>query len=171
MRSMGPGRPVMLLGPSQPEPERDRTGAGQGMSGAREPAPGTRAARDRAEGPTTVVLVDDHAGFREEARALLELDGLRVVGEAADGAGALAAVARLEPALLVLDVGLPDVSGLDLVRAFRRLVPDVVIVLISGRPASEYGGRVAASTADAYLEKGSLAPGVFAALLAGVGRR
>ena len=46
-----------------------------------------------------------------------------------------------------------------------------MIVLISGRPASEYGGRVATSTADAYLEKGSLAPGVFAALLADVGRQ
>ena len=120
---------------------------------------------------STVVLVDDHAGFRAEARALLELDGLRVVGEAADGAAALDAVARLEPAILVLDVGLPDASGLDLVEAFRRLVPDIVIVLISGRPASEYGGLVSSSTADAYIEKGSLAPGVVAAVLADLGRR
>ena len=90
--------------------QRDRTGAGQGMSGAREPAPGTRAARDRAEGPppssSSTTMGIPRGGPRPA-----QLDGLRVVGEAADGAGALAAVARLEPALLVLDVGLPDVSG------------------------------------------------------------
>jgi DNA-binding NarL/FixJ family response regulator len=128
------------------------------------PASLGRVAPDRSGSPITVVLVDDHAGFRQEARALLELDGFEVIDEAVDGAGALASLTRLVPALVVLDVGLPDVSGLDLIAPIRRLVPSARIVLISGRPATNYGGRIAEASADAYLEKGALAPGVFAAL-------
>ena len=65
--------------------------------------------------PRTVVIVDDHARFRRSARKLLELEGFDVIGEAADGASALAEVERLRPDLVLLDVQLPDASGLDLV--------------------------------------------------------
>jgi DNA-binding NarL/FixJ family response regulator len=142
-----------------------------GIEGAAAPAPYVRDVPDRQDPPTTVVLVDDHAGFRREARALLELDGFQVIDEAGDGAGALALLAHLVPALVVLDVGLPDVSGLDLIAPIRRLVPNARIVLISGRPASQYGGRVAEAGADAYLEKAALAPGVLAALFDNLGHR
>ena len=67
----------------------------------------------------SVLVVDDHEGFRAEARAMFEGEGFEVVGEAADGTGALAAVARLRPGIVVLDVGLPDASGLDLVDGIR----------------------------------------------------
>lgn len=59
----------------------------------------------------TVLIVDDHHAFRESARALLDAEGFAVVGDAADGAGALAAVARLRPDVVLLDVQLPDVDG------------------------------------------------------------
>jgi DNA-binding NarL/FixJ family response regulator len=52
----------------------------------------------------TVLIVDDHAGFRSFARALLEAEGFDVVGEAADGASALAAARALSPELMLLDV-------------------------------------------------------------------
>jgi DNA-binding NarL/FixJ family response regulator len=61
----------------------------------------------------TLVIVDDHAGFRTSARALLELDQFEVVGEAEDGAGALSEIARLAPEVVLLDIGLPDMSGFD----------------------------------------------------------
>src|SRR5262249_59108461 len=61
--------------------------------------------------PTTVLIVDDHDGFRESAQALLEAEGFVVVGCAADGAAALAAVERLRPEAVLLDVQLPDVDG------------------------------------------------------------
>ena len=59
----------------------------------------------------TVLIVDDHAGFRSFARALLEAEGFDVVGEAQDGATAIAEGARLGPQLVLLDVALPDMDG------------------------------------------------------------
>src|SRR4249920_1240423 len=56
----------------------------------------------------TVLIVDDHPGFRGFARRLLEADGFTVVGEAGDGGSAVEAAARLRPALVLLDVMLPD---------------------------------------------------------------
>lgn len=60
---------------------------------------------------TTILIVDDHAGFRLQARALLEADGFVVVGEAVDGATGLTAARTLKPDLVLLDVGLPDIEG------------------------------------------------------------
>ena len=114
---------------------------------------------------STVIVVDDHDGFRTEARAVLEGDGFVVVGEAATAAEALAAVAELQPTVVVLDVGLPDESGLDVVGRIRDRSPDTVVVLVSGRQARDYGGRVARSGADAFIEKAFLGPGALASLL------
>ena len=72
------------------------------------------AARARCEDGgvgTTVLIVDDHRDFRAFARALLEAGGFEVVGEAIDGASALVAARALKPALVLLDVQLPDIDG------------------------------------------------------------
>src|SRR5512133_1402053 len=60
----------------------------------------------------TVLIVDDHAAFRASARALLQVEGFDVVGEAADGAAAVEAVAVLRPQIVLLDIQLPDLDGL-----------------------------------------------------------
>ena len=62
---------------------------------------------------TTVLIVDDHRDFRAFARALLEAGGFEVVGEAVDGASALVTARALKPALVLLDVQLPDIDGFD----------------------------------------------------------
>lgn len=116
-------------------------------------------------GPS-VLVVDDHASFRSEARALLEADGLNVVGEAADAAGALEEAARLQPDVVLLDIGLPDGSGLDIVGPLRDRAPGALVVLVSGRREAEYGRRVATSGADAFVEKIRLTPGAIPTLLA-----
>lgn len=67
----------------------------------------------------TVLIVDDHEGFREPARALLEAEGFAVVGDAADGAAAVAEVGRLRPDVVLLDVQLPDVDGLVVAGSWR----------------------------------------------------
>jgi DNA-binding NarL/FixJ family response regulator len=72
--------------------------------------PGGGVCDDRGVRPT-VLIVDDHDGFRESARALLEAEGFAVVGDAADGAAAVAAAGRLRPDMVLLDVQLPDVDG------------------------------------------------------------
>ena len=104
----------------------------------------------------SVLLVDDHPSFRAEARALLEAAGHAVVGEAADGAAALREAERLRPDAVLLDIGLPDLSGLDLVRPLRAISPGAVLVLVSARPASDYGDRVDHAGADAFLDKAAL---------------
>ena len=65
---------------------------------------------------TTVLIVDDHAGFRTQARALLEADGFSVIGEAVDGSSGLEAARTLRPDLVLLDIGLPDIEGFDVAR-------------------------------------------------------
>ncbi len=60
----------------------------------------------------TVLIVDDHAAFRASARALLQAEGFDVVGEAANGAEAVEAVAVLRPEIVLLDIQLPDLDGL-----------------------------------------------------------
>jgi CheY-like chemotaxis protein len=58
-----------------------------------------------------VLIVDDHPGFRSSARALLEAEGFDVVGEADNGVSALAAIGRLHPGVVLLDIQLPDIDG------------------------------------------------------------
>ena len=62
---------------------------------------------------TTLLIVDDHAGFRSFARALMEAEGLDVVGEADDGPSALTEAARLDPDVVLLDVMLPGLDGFE----------------------------------------------------------
>jgi DNA-binding NarL/FixJ family response regulator len=102
----------------------------------------------------TVLIVDDHAAFRASARRLLELDGFDVVGEAADGAGALDLVDRLDPELVLLDVALPDLSGFDVA---ERLAPGrSKVVLTSSRAQRDLGRRVQRSGALGFISKDEL---------------
>jgi DNA-binding NarL/FixJ family response regulator len=105
--------------------------------------------------PPTFVVVDDHAGFRAFARAFLEDEGFRVVGEAEDGAGALDAVARHHPDVLLLDVQLPDMGGFEVNARLRdaRIGGAPAVVFVSTRDASDYGDRLARSGARGFIRK------------------
>jgi len=67
-----------------------------------------------------ILIVDDHTAFRGQARALLEAEGLQVVGEAADGRSALVAFRKLVPHVVLLDIGLPDVDGFEVAEQLAR---------------------------------------------------
>ncbi|MBK6767841.1 MAG: response regulator [Ardenticatenales bacterium] len=102
------------------------------------------------DGPL-VLVVDDEAPIRRFLRALLQADGYRVV-EADTGAAALEAAARVLPAVVILDLGLPDIDGLDVVRRLREWSSTPIVVLSArGREAD----KVAALDlgADDYLTK------------------
>ncbi len=114
----------------------------------------------------TVLIVDDHPSFRSSARAMLESEGFDVIGEAADGASALAAVDELAPDVVVLDVQLPDMSGFDVcAELVRRNAATPEVILVSSRDVSDYGELVAASCACGFVAKGELSGDLVAALL------
>jgi DNA-binding NarL/FixJ family response regulator len=105
--------------------------------------------------PLRVLLVDDDDRFRALARRTLESEGVDVVAEVDNGGGTMAAVLKWAPDLVLLDIGLPDINGLDVARQLRADASGPVVVLISTRDA-EYGSRVAAGVAAGYLPKDEL---------------
>jgi len=111
-----------------------------------------------------VLIVDDHEPFRAVARELLERAGYVVVGEAADAAEAMAAVAADEPDAVLLDVQLPDVSGFVVARALAARGGPAV-VLISSREADDYGTQVASCGARGFIAKTKLSAAAFADLV------
>jgi DNA-binding NarL/FixJ family response regulator len=103
-----------------------------------------------------VLVVDDHPSFRRCATALLTTEGFEVVGEAEDGASALAAAGELSPELVLLDVQLPDIDGFEVARRLLASDPELSIVLVSSRDESQYGALIEASGARGFVSKGEL---------------
>jgi DNA-binding NarL/FixJ family response regulator len=89
--------------------------------------------------PTRVLIVDDHPSFRALAGRLLAEAGFAVVGEAADAASALQQADRLRPDLVILDVVLPDRSGLTVAAELTQASPAPHVVLTSSRSPSDFG--------------------------------
>ena len=103
---------------------------------------------------TTLLIVDDDARFRRFARQLLEGEGFTVVGEAEDGAGALSEVAALRPQIVLLDVQLPDVSGLQLARRITSEDGEApAVVLTSTRDGAAFATLTTESGARGYVGK------------------
>jgi DNA-binding NarL/FixJ family response regulator len=103
-----------------------------------------------------ILIVDDHAGFREHARRLLECEGYRVVGEAADSSSALDAARALGPELVLVDVHLPDADGFELTSRLRALVDPPTVVLTSSRDGAEIERCAAECGACGFVPKAEL---------------
>jgi DNA-binding NarL/FixJ family response regulator len=78
-----------------------------------------------------VLLADDHPVFRQGLRALLEREKFEVVGEASDGLEAIAAAERLQPQVVVIDLAMPSLNGVDAVREIVKRVPRAKAVLLT----------------------------------------
>jgi DNA-binding NarL/FixJ family response regulator len=113
--------------------------------------------------PHRVLIVDDHAGFRTQARALLESEGFLVVGEAADGHAAILAAARLTPDVVLLDVQLPDIDGFEV--AEQLTAGAAQVILTSSRDGADFGSLVARCGARGFVPKGELSGAALEALL------
>jgi DNA-binding NarL/FixJ family response regulator len=113
----------------------------------------------------TVLIVDDHAPFRAQARALLQLEGFEVVGEAADAQSALDAIRRLRPNVVLLDIQLPDLDGFEVARRLAQAGDPPAIVLVSSRDRSAYRRRLAQSSARGFITKSDLSGASLAALV------
>jgi DNA-binding NarL/FixJ family response regulator len=115
--------------------------------------------------PCRVLIVDDHPGFRAQARVLLTAAGYKVVGEAADGESGVRVARDLSPDLVLLDVQLPDITGFEVARLVRSEPDPPVIVLISSRDAADYGSRILRSGARGFISKAELSGPALKAVL------
>jgi DNA-binding NarL/FixJ family response regulator len=113
----------------------------------------------------TVLIVDDHPTFRRFARRLLEEAGFEVVGEAEDGAGALEAARDLKPQAVLLDVLLPDRSGLEIAAALARTLAATAVVLTSSRCASDLGAALTEAPKQGFIAKSAFSGRAFAELV------
>lgn len=104
----------------------------------------------------TVLVIDDHPGFRGTARRLLEGDGFEVIGEAGDAATGVAAARMLEPDIALVDIYLPDSDGFDLTSRLAALAKPPAVILTSSREQSEFEGLVARSFARGFVPKHEL---------------
>ena len=116
--------------------------------------------------PFTVVLVEDHALTRAGLRTALDAcDDLTVVAEADDGLSGIDAVARLQPDVVVLDIGLPGIDGIELTRRARTVAPKTHIVILTMHDLEDQVLAALAAGADAYCLKSSRTDSVVAAVL------
>lgn len=101
-----------------------------------------------------VLLVDDQAPFREAARAVVEAtEGFEVVGEASTGEASVDASRELHPDLVLMDVNMPGINGLEATRRVLAQSSPVVVLLLSTYEEEEYGSKAAECGASAYIAK------------------
>lgn len=103
---------------------------------------------------TTILLADDHSVLRSGLKLLLESQpDLRVVGEASSGLEALELVGRLQPDLLLLDLSMPGLGGLDALPALRKIVPATKILILTMHDDPQYLRTALKSGASGYVLK------------------
>jgi DNA-binding NarL/FixJ family response regulator len=104
-----------------------------------------------------LVLCDDHRMMRDGLRSILEKAGLEVVGEAADGREAVQLAEQLQPDVVVMDVVMPELNGVDATRAIRARCPCVKVLGLSMTAEPRYVQTLLAAGATGYLLKSSAA--------------
>jgi DNA-binding NarL/FixJ family response regulator len=113
----------------------------------------------------SILIVDDHAGFRSSARALLEADGFDVLGEAADGESAVEQARRLRPQVVLLDIQLPGMDGFAVAESLSAEPSSPAIVFISSRGRSVYRRRLESTPARGFITKSEFSGECLSSLL------
>jgi DNA-binding NarL/FixJ family response regulator len=102
----------------------------------------------------SVVVVDGHPAIRLAVRTALTATGqFEVIAEAGDGPSALEIIRELEPQLVVLDLDLPRLNGLDVIERVRKALPETKLVVLSGQEESIFGARAVKAGANAFISK------------------
>lgn len=103
---------------------------------------------------TRLLLVDDHAVVRSGLRMLLENErDVEIIGEAGTASEALEAAVRLKPNVILMDIGLPDMSGIDATREIKKRCPDAAIVALTMHEDEEYFFKMLEAGASGYVPK------------------
>lgn len=113
----------------------------------------------------TVLIVDDHEGFRNAARELIEAAGFVVIGEAVSGEEGLLAAAALQPDVVLLDIQLQGLDGFHVADRLAREAEPPAVVLLSIRDAAAYGSRLSQTPARGFITKAALSGDALAALV------
>ena len=103
-----------------------------------------------------VLIVDDQEAFRAAARQVLwAMDGFEIIGEVSTGEASVEASRRLFPDLVLMDVNLPGIDGLEASRRIRAERSDVVVLLLSTYDREDFASRIKSSGASAFIPKES----------------
>ncbi|WP_111310045.1 response regulator transcription factor [Confluentibacter sediminis] len=103
-----------------------------------------------------VVLADDHVLVRDGIKALLEdQQGIKVIDEASNGREALEVIAKNKPHLLIVDIRMPEMNGIEVVRTINNIYKDVRTLVLSMHDSEEYVVQAIQAGADGYLLKGA----------------
>ena len=106
------------------------------------------------EEPLSVMVVDDQAPFRMAARAVIRRsEGFSLAGEAENGVKALELANEIHPDVVLMDINMPEMNGIEATRQLVAKHPDVVVILCSTYEAADLPPEVATSGARAYLNK------------------
>lgn len=118
-----------------------------------------------SDGKIDILLADDHHVVRQGLRALLETEsGFRLVGEAADGLEVVPLVEKLKPNVLVLDIKMPGLNGLDVAKQVTQRAPDTRIIMLSMFSDEAYVVQALRNGASAYVLKESRANDLLTAI-------
>jgi len=116
---------------------------------------------------TRILLVEDHEPFRKFVRTFLgQLDDFQLVGEAGDGLSAVRKCVELQPDLVLLDIGLPELNGIQVARQIRQLAPDSRIVFLTQESSSAIVHEALSLGAAAYVIKAHTASDLILAIIA-----
>ena len=118
---------------------------------------------------TTIILADDHHVVRQSFRILLEAEaGFQVMGEAASGLEAINLVERMKPDVLVIDIMMPDLNGIEAARRVKKRFPKTVIVILSMYENEAYVLEALRAGVSAYVLKKSTAQELVYAITQGI---
>ena len=104
--------------------------------------------------PTRILIADDHEVMRSTLRLLLESRGeFQICGEASDGSEAITKTKELKPDLVILDISMPNVDGLEAARVIRKFLPEVRILILSVHRAKEMLEEAKKIGVDGFVSK------------------
>lgn len=101
----------------------------------------------------SAIIIDDHPLARMAIRSILESNGIKILAEASDGAEALLFVSRHQPDIVIVDVDMPEIGGIELVKILRKRKYKKIIIVLSAKSELFYGKRSAEVGANAFISK------------------
>jgi len=114
--------------------------------------------------PTRVVLADDHALVRQGIKSVLEREGLQVVAEASDGQEAIRQAKALSPDVVVMDIGMPTLNGMDAARELGRCCPKTKAILLTQHDEDQYVAEALSAGVKGYVLKSQVASDLIQAI-------